>query len=216
METPSSGLVQLPLFPLNAVLFPEGRLPLQIFEPRYLDMIGRRHAAGEPFGVVCLSTGREIRTPGEGGYAPESLHGVGTLVRIDLLERPRPALMMMLGTGLQRFRIERHEQQRYGLWVADAELLPPDTPTAIPPDLLYLRDKLLRLVEEWKSQASGSEDIELTALETAPRWDDCGWLANRWCELLALGTGEKQRLLELDSPLLRLELVSDAFARVGF
>jgi hypothetical protein len=44
---------------------------------------------------------------------------------------------------------------------------------------------------------------------------DCGWVANRWCEMLPLPTAVKQRLMELDNPLLRLELVSDLLARNG-
>ena len=54
-------LTQLPLFPLNTVLFPGGWMPLRIFEVRYLDMIGRCHRAGAPFGIVCLSEGDEVR-----------------------------------------------------------------------------------------------------------------------------------------------------------
>jgi hypothetical protein len=54
-------LQQLPLFPLQTVLFPGGWLPLRIFEVRYLDMIKRCHQAGAPFGVVCLSEGTEVR-----------------------------------------------------------------------------------------------------------------------------------------------------------
>jgi Lon protease-like protein len=47
------------------------------------------------------------------------------------------------------------------------------------------------------------------------RLDDCGWVANRWCELLPLPLELKQRLMELDNPLVRLELVSDVLARTG-
>ena len=61
-ELPSAPLTltQLPLFPLQTVLFPGGWMPLRIFEVRYLDMIKRCHAAGAPFGVVCLSEGSEV------------------------------------------------------------------------------------------------------------------------------------------------------------
>jgi len=47
------------------------------------------------------------------------------------------------------------------------------------------------------------------------RFDDCGWVANRWCELLPMQTELKQRLMELNSPLMRLELVADLLARHG-
>ena len=52
---------ETPLFPLRSVLFPGGHLPLRIFEPRYLDMIQRCHAQGQPFGIVALTEGHEVR-----------------------------------------------------------------------------------------------------------------------------------------------------------
>lgn len=61
MSPTATKLTALPLFPLQAVLFPGGALALRVFEVRYLDMIGSRHKAGEPFGVVCLSEGSETR-----------------------------------------------------------------------------------------------------------------------------------------------------------
>ena len=51
---------------------------------------------------------------------------------------------------------------------------------------------------------------------TAPyQLDDCGWVANRWCELLPIPLALKQHLMELDNPLVRLELVSDILERTG-
>ena len=47
------------------------------------------------------------------------------------------------------------------------------------------------------------------------RLDDCGWVANRWCELLPMALDLKQRLMELDNPLVRLELISDILERTG-
>jgi Lon protease-like protein len=54
-------LQSLPLFPLGTVLYPDSRLPLRIFEVRYLDMIGKCHKNGTPFGVVALTEGSEVR-----------------------------------------------------------------------------------------------------------------------------------------------------------
>lgn len=219
---PTPQLTGLPLFPLQSVLFPGGLLPLQIFEVRYLDMIARQHRANEPFGVVCLSAGREVRAPapgtgGEPGFAPEALHPIGTLARIDALERPHPGLLTIRCTGTQRFRIERSQQQKFGLWMADATLLAEDPELPVPDDLTGARDtlrKLLRDIERSIAE-SGENDIELP-LQPPFRWDDCGWLANRWCEMLPLASEQKQRLLALDSPLLRLELVADALAQMKF
>ena len=61
MNTSPTSLHELPLFPLQSVLFPDGLLPMRIFEVRYLDMIGKCHKAGTPFGVVCLTQGSEVR-----------------------------------------------------------------------------------------------------------------------------------------------------------
>ena len=93
MSTTSTTLTQLPLFPLQSVLFPGGSLPLRIFEVRYLDMIGRCHKAGEPFGVVCLSEGSDTRRrapdggsgkPSGDGFAHEAFFPVGTRRRVSL------------------------------------------------------------------------------------------------------------------------------------
>ena len=57
-------LTSLPLFPLQAVLFPGGSLALRVFEVRYLDMVSKCQQVGAPFGVVCLTHGSEVRSPG--------------------------------------------------------------------------------------------------------------------------------------------------------
>lgn len=67
-------LSALPLFPLGTVLFPDGRLALRVFEPRYLDMVGRCHRTGAPFGVVALAEGGEVRVA---GAPPERLEPIG-------------------------------------------------------------------------------------------------------------------------------------------
>ena len=203
------------MFPLNSVLYPGGLLPLQIFEPRYLEMIGRRHREGLPFGVVALSTGREIRLPAEGGFASETLHAIGTLARIDTLERPRAGLMMIQCRGTQRFRILDSAQGAYGLWTASIEPIPDDTPVAVPADLAHARETLRTLLRETREEAARTPGAMALELPEPTLWDDCGWLANRWCELLPLDLVDKQRLLALDSPLLRLEMVADVLARLG-
>ena len=226
MDAPSpSTLLQLPLFPLRSVLFPGGLLPLQIFEVRYLDMIGRRHKAGEPFGVVCLSEGSEVRQraagPSGDGFANEVFHPLGTLARIDSLQRPQPGLMRVRCTGMQRFRVLQSAQQKFGLWIADVELIADDPPAPVPDDIAFTRgalQELLRQIEHSVGQSpeSGSEaDAELP-LRPPYHWDDCGWLANRWCEMLPIDVALKQRFMALDSPVLRLELVADALGQMGF
>lgn len=212
-------LSQLPLFPLQTVLYPGGWLPLRIFEVRYLDMIGRCHKAGAPFGVVCLSEGTEVRrvdanaAPGGDGFAKEVFHPVGTLAQIESLERPQPGLMMIQCKGLQRFHVQRRSQLPHGLWVADVQLDEPETMVPVPEHLAPARDRLQRLLQSLQERDARS--LDQLPLRPPYRWDDSGWVANRWAELLPAPAELKQRLMVLDSPLLRLELVSDLLEKLG-
>lgn len=203
-------LQSLPLFPLGTVLFPGGLLPLQIFEVRYLDMVRRCQASGSPFGVVSLTEGHEVRHAGAG---PEAFAPVGTLAMLAEVSSPQPGLMMIRTQGTQRFRILRSEQLKHGLWVGDVELLPDDQPVTVPEDLADARDALAQVLEKVRTQARAAGALS----PVAEPWhlQDCGWVANRWCELLPLPPDMKQRLMALDNPLLRLELVGDVLARAG-
>jgi Lon protease-like protein len=202
-------LQSLPLFPLSTVLFPGGVLPLRVFEVRYLDMIGKCHKAGAPFGVVSLTQGSEVRQPG----STEAFSTVGTLATISEYEAPRPGLMMIRATGAQRFRITSRDQLKHGLWIADVERLADDVSVAIPPDLQAAATALKQLIHSLELKSGG--DPAQMPLQAPWRLDDCGWVANRWCELLPLPVALKQRLMELDNPLVRLELVSDVLAKTG-
>jgi len=206
--------LQIPLFPLRSVLFPGGLLPLQIFEVRYLDMIGRCHAAGTPFGVVCLTEGDEVRRPAAStsalptgdAFAHEAFHLAGTLAHITELTRPQPGLMRIRSHGGQRFRLTASHQLPHGLWMGEAELLPDDLAVPVPEDLASWK---LRL-EEWLALlAQRIPDESERPVQPPYHLDDCGWLANRFAELLPIEASEKQNLMMLDNPLLRLELVVD-------
>lgn len=201
-------LQSLPLFPLSAVLFPDGLLTLRVFEVRYLDMIAKCRKAGAPFGVVSLTQGNEVRTPG----TQEAFAQVGTLATILDFEQPQAGLMLVRATGAQRFRITASDQLKHGLWVADVERMAPDMAVAVPEDLQPTSEALNRLIQSLQQKADPPGPMPLQ-----PPWklDDCGWVANRWCELLPLPVALKQRLMELDNPLVRLELVSDVLARTG-
>ena len=199
-------LTSLPLFPLGVVLFPGGVLPLRIFEIRYLDMVRRCHKAGAPFGVVSLTQGHEVRRPGQ----IETFSSVGTLATIHDVESPRPGLLMIRCEGAQRFRITASDQLRHGLWVADVERIDEDQAVTVPDDLRVAADALERLIQSLEQR-----DAAALPIQRPLRLNDCGWVANRWCELLPLQLELKQRLMELDNPLVRLELVVDILARTG-
>ena len=202
-------LSSLPLFPLKAVLYPGGLLPLRIFEVRYLDMVNRCHQAGAPFGVVTLTEGAEIRLP---GASAEVFAAIGTLATIESLTQTQAGLMSIRCAGQQRFRITSSEQMRHGLWIAEVQRMADDLPVGVPPDLRYAADALDRLVTTLKAQQT---DPQAFPMALPMRLDDAGWVANRWCELLPVPLELKQRLMALDNPLVRLELVSDILGRTG-
>lgn len=210
--TDTLALQSVPLFPLDTVLFPGGYLPLQIFEVRYLDMIGKCFNAGAPFGVVTLNRGGEVRQADGDQHADEIFHPIGTLARITNLSRPQPGLMLIQCTGRQRFLVKHHELLKHGLWVADVVVLPDDLPVLIPPDLQPVSQALLRVID-----ALHAQDIDPTQMPIHQPYQlgDCAWVANRWCELLPMQQELRHRLMALDNPLVRLELVSDLLERNG-
>jgi Lon protease-like protein len=212
MTTPPA-LRSIPLFPLGTVLFPDGLLPLRIFEVRYLDMIGKCYRTGEPFGVVSLTQGSEVRVA---GAEAERFSTLGTLAEIRELTTPQPGLMQIECVGTQRFRIRSSELQKHGLWTATVESVPDDLPVAVPEDLRPVADALRRLVETLEERRIQEGHMHMQLPIPQPyRYDDCGWVANRWCELLPVPSELRQRLMELDSPLMRLELVGDLLTRTG-
>jgi uncharacterized protein len=193
-------LHSLPLFPLGTVLFPLGALPLRIFEVRYLDMINKCILADAPFGVVALTLGVEVQVP----QGLESFANVGTLATIAHHESPQPGLKVVQCVGAQRFRITRRERLKHGLWVADVEHLEADMAVALPEELASCAETLRKIYTKLPAQALGS-----TPAEGNKAWNDCAWVSNRWCEILPIPLPIKQRMLELDNPMIRLELVND-------
>ena len=197
-------LDNLPLFPLHTVLFPGGYIPLRVFEPRYCQMVRNCREQGTPFGVVTLLTGDEVHHYGE---QPITFHPVGTLAAIDTMTALSTGIELLQCTGHTRFRIRTSHKQQHDLWVADVELMAPDCETPIPTDLQPTA-KALRYVLRNMPQR------HLAAASNA-QFSDCSWVANRWAELLPVSQRMQLQLLELDSPLLRLELVSDVLESVG-
>lgn len=198
--------ISLPLFPLGAVLAPDGVLPLQIFEVRYLDMIGRCIADGSPFGVVLLTAGSEVRSAGKS----ERFVDTGTLASIDSHQAPSAGLLQVVCRGGARFQLHGAEQQVNGLWLGQASLLAADQEVRIPSELRGAADALERVL------ASLDEVPEdRWPLRPPFRLDDCGWVANRWCELLPLSNQQKHSLLMLDNPVIRLELMHDLLDEHG-
>ncbi len=91
----------LPLFPLQTVVFPQARLPLSIFEPRYVEMIERCLDQDLAFGTVLIKEGSEV---GE----PAVPHQVGTIARIVDVARLDDGRMNVIAAGITRFKISEY------------------------------------------------------------------------------------------------------------
>lgn len=103
-QFPPDDLTELPLFPLNLVLFPGMRLPLHIFEERYKAMIGDCIERDAPFGVVLIKEGPEVGGPAEP-------HHIGTSARISQVQHLEEGRMNLLALGERRFDLAEIVQE---------------------------------------------------------------------------------------------------------
>lgn len=183
--------MKIPLFPLNTVLYPEGPLPLRIFEPRYLDMISACLKDNLPFGVVQIRHGSETG-------ASESA-SVGTLARISDWYQGSDGILGVTAVGGERFRVLTKDRQADGLHTGDVELLPADEKVALPSafqSLVPILDSVL-------------DDLGRLYEDLPRRRDDAAWVGFRFAEILPIDPKRKQAALELTDPIRRLQLISE-------
>ncbi|MDE2615222.1 MAG: LON peptidase substrate-binding domain-containing protein, partial [Burkholderiales bacterium] len=186
----------MPLFPLQTVLFPGMRLLLKVFEARYLDLVSGCLREQKPFGVLALRSGGEVGI----ASAAAEMEEVGVLARIDEVDGEASGILRLRCTGTLRFRRNAEPQrQADGLWTCTCDELPADAPHVPGAAMLQTVRALAAAIKSLGEQGRSPFDAPY-------RFDDCGWVANRWCELLPLPLAAKQKLLEIDDPVLRLSV----------
>jgi Lon protease-like protein len=201
-ETPADdphSLPRLALFPLQSVLFPGAQLQLRVFEPRYLDLVSRCLREKQPFGVVCLRQGSEVRSQGD---EPVLLESTGVLAQLQDVDAEQAGVLRVKCVGTRRFEIDEPLQQPDGLWTARAWLVD-DDPAAAP------AQEMLATVRALANAIGALERKSGSPFGKPYRFDDAGWVANRWCELLPISLAAKQKLMELEDPQMRLRLVDE-------
>jgi uncharacterized protein len=215
-------LATLPLFPLTTILFPDGLLPLQIFELRYLAMIKKCIVEDTEFGVVAqtvrkgtsdASVNATETTSNPEPMSQETFVSVGTCAKIVSHSAPQAGLLRIDCVGGKRFTIVSCQQQKLGLWVAQISPIEADQAIPVPQELADTVAALRHVVASLTSQATEGQRLPIAKPYL---FDDCGWVANRWCELLPMQTTQRHRLLTLENPLIRLELVQDLLETGGF
>ena len=183
--------MSLPLFPLNAVLFPGCVLDLQLFEARYLDMIGRCMKQGEGFGVVCILDGEQV------GHAPTGVATVGCEALIRDFVQQENGLLGIRIEGARRFRLGETQVRKDQLLVGEVEWLTEQADSA----LLEQDDDLLALL-----LALGEHPM-VKSLDMPQAVDGRQSLANQLGYLLPFPEEDKLRLLATDAPEQRLDAI---------
>ncbi|WPO99448.1 LON peptidase substrate-binding domain-containing protein [Pseudomonas sp. HR96] len=183
--------MMVPLFPLNTVLFPGCTLDLQIFEARYLDMIGRCMKQGAGFGVVCILRGEEV------GAAPSDHALIGCEARITDFQQQDNGLLGIRVQGGRRFRVLSTEVQRDQLLMAEVQWLDEAADAPLQEEDEDLLALLLALAEH----------PMVAALDMATGASGRQSLANQLGYLLPFTEEEKLELLELGDPHARLAAI---------
>jgi len=181
---------EIPIFPLGTVLFPDGLLPLRIFEQRYLEMTKVCIRDNVPFGVCLIREGVEVG-------APAVPHTVGCTARILRWDMPHLGLFHLVTEGGSIFRILEQWVSRTGLLCAQVELDDPAPALALPDAFRPLAQLLETIIGK-----VGAERFPAPA-----RLDDAAWVAYRLAESLPLEAGLRQQILEARDPLRALNEV---------
>ena len=217
----------LPLFPLNTVVFPGGRLPLRIFEQRYLEMIKQAIANDTPFGVCAPAWGTPVGALKDSdplwaeahveSYAPP-LRGnpsaairegaetgtpavpgaVGTRMRIADWDMPQTGILHIETVALDRFVIRSAHTEPSGLLIGKVEAVSVEPAVPVPDDLELSVEILRHIIGEY-GDAHFPEPHEL---------DNAVWVGYRLSEVLPLTLSIQQNLLEMNDSMMRLRILT--------
>lgn len=184
------------IFPLNTVLYPDGVLPLKVFEQRYIEMTKACLRDERPFGVCLIREGHEVGT----AAVPEP---VGCLATIESWDMPQLGLFHLVARGGGRFRIREMRVAANHLISAAVEPIPPD-------DVAHEVDSLCREVLQ-----AIIEKVGAGRFPAPVRLDDAAWVGFRLAEVLPLEARAKQELLEITDAAARLERLRSLLVQQG-
>lgn len=187
----------IPLFPLPAVLFPDGYLKLRIFEQRYLDMVRECSSKGCCFGV-CLINNSESST------LPANHMRVGTTAEICDFATLDDGLLGITAYGRQKFTIKKTRMRDNGLLMAEVETMDETDPVVVPVEYAVLSMITARYMENIGKNYPAFQPKHL---------QDADWVGYRLAEMLPLNNIEKQGLLQISDPLERLQLLVEVLPR---
>lgn len=181
----------LPLFPLRTVLFPDGSLPLRIFEPRYIDMIRDCLRTDRGFGIAPIRAGNET------GVAAVP-YPIGVLARIADWSQGSDGLLHLVVHGSRRFRIVSSSPQVNNLLVAEVAWFEDRPAVAVPGEYAHLTRLLDRILE---LEAESAAQVARTGAQAT---------LYRLAERLPLGLAVKAELLALETVVEQLSCLDAA------
>lgn len=191
---------ELPLFPLNTVLFPGMPLPLHIFEPRYREMIAYCSENEKEFGVLLIKEGTEV---GE----PATPFEVGTLARIVDIDRLEDGRLNIVTVGTWRFHLVSLSTDKQSFIVGDVEPIQDEDAEA---GVTSLAEEVGGLLQRYTALVHAALEEDLTPVQLP---SDAEALSHLVGGTLRIRNRERQRLLEMRSTARRLELEKEILVR---
>ena len=178
----------LPIFPLRTILFPDSKLPLRIFEPRYIDMVSRSMREDSEFGIILS---RESTDP-----KMFETYDTGTLAKIIDWDQGGDGLLGIPTLGTQKFRLKQLNKQEDGLNIGSIERIEKEGDYKPLKEFTHLVELLQAILDD----VNIYDDDE-------KRFDSASWISYRFAEILPLRIEDKQKCLEIDDPIIRLNFL---------
>ena len=187
-----AGRKEIPLFPLRTVLFTGGRLPLRIFEPRYVDMVSWCMREQSGFGVVLIREALEARTAADDDQP--RIFNIGTYATIVDFNRLSDGLLGIISTGGGKFRVLASYERPDHLMMGEVEMLPDE--------------QSLGVAQEYRPLVQVLKDLMqhpmVRKLNLDVDYDDARAVSWRLAELLPVEPEIKQSMLQMNHPRERL------------
>mgnify|MGYP001171594075 FL=1 len=178
----------LPIFPLRTILFPGSKLPLRIFEPRYIDMVSRSMREDSEFGIILS---RESTDP-----KMFETYDTGTLAKIIDWDQGGDGLLGITTIGTQKFQLKELNKQEDGLNIGTIERLEKEGDYKPLKEFTHLVELLQAILD----------DVNIYG-DDEKNFDSASWISYRFAEILPLRIEDKQKCLEIDDPIIRLNFL---------
>ena len=188
--------MQIPLFPLNVVLFPEGELKLRIFEPRYIDMVSDCLRNDTGFGVCLIQEDKDMSKSTD-------FFSMGTYAKIIDWSQMEDGLLGIVIKGEKRFRVNSHKSSKNNLRVGEIDWLSDDD-NPMPASYQNFSDLLKEIVVRYELPIGNMPD----------RFDEANWVSERLAELLPFDLSIKQEILEMNSASNRFEYMETLLKKI--